>query len=89
MDEIREEDIKLMLRQSAKRLIQIIPQWVSVKERLPEIGDHVLVSNGGFVCESFLDKEGEWQRGGARLFFMKPTHWMPLPEPPKKGEQHG
>jgi hypothetical protein len=59
--------------------------WVSVKERLPAVGETVLVYyryhdqqsivtarfvNGGFI--------GFW---GANV-----THWMPLPEPPKEGE---
>lgn len=60
-------------------------QWISVKDRLPEKGERVLITNGGFVCESFLATNGEWQRGEVDLFFMKPTHWQPLPEPPKEG----
>lgn len=61
-----------------------IPHWISVEERLPEPGERVLVSNGGFVCESFLSQSGKWQRGGVDMFFMTPTHWMPLPKEPKE-----
>lgn len=58
--------------------------WISVKEELPGPGERVIVSNGGFVCESFLNQYGDWIRGGARMFFMTPTHWMHMPEPPKE-----
>lgn len=57
-------------------------KWVSVKDRLPDIGEHVIVTNGGFVCESFLDRFQKWQRGGVDMFFMTPTHWTPFPDPP-------
>ena len=61
-----------------------LPHWISVEERLPEQGERVLVSNGGFICESYLSQSGKWQRGGVDMFFMTPTHWMPLPAPPKE-----
>ena len=61
-----------------------LPHWISVEERLPEYGERVLVSNGGFVCESYLSQSGKWQRGGVDMFFMTPTHWMPLLKPPKE-----
>ncbi len=60
-------------------------QWISVKDRLPEVGQFVLITNGTFVCESFLALNRKWQRGGVDLFFMTATHWQPLPEPPKEG----
>jgi hypothetical protein len=69
-----------------KELLAKVPRWISVEERLPEPGERVLVSNGGFVCESFLSQSGKWQRGGVDMFFMTPTHWMPLPEAPKEVE---
>ena len=68
------------------RIKEKVPHWISVEERLPEYGERVLVSNGGFVCESFLSQSGKWQRGGVDMFFMTPTHWMPLPKAPKEVE---
>ncbi len=61
-------------------------QWISVEDRLPEKGERVLITNGAFVCESFLANNDKWQRGGTDLFFMQPTHWQPMPEPPKERE---
>ena len=67
-----------------EELLAAVPHWISVEERLPEYGERALVSNGGFVCESFLSQSGKWQRGGVDMFFMTPTHWMPLPRAPKE-----
>ena len=73
-----------LLMAAFARLKEKVPTWISEKERLPEQGERVLVSNGGFICESYLSQSGKWQRGGVDMFFMTPSHWMPLPEPPKE-----
>lgn len=82
-------DVPITLPNTLRRAADAIeelskPHWIPVTERLPEFGERVLVSNGGFVCESFLSQSGKWQRSGVDMFFMTPTHWMPLPEPPKE-----
>ncbi len=56
-------------------------EWISVQERLPEISQAVLGTDGvttrigraevGSHLVSWYDLEGE------------PTHWMPLPPPPE------
>lgn len=65
-------------------------EWISVKDRLPEIGERVLT----------LDKRGrigdrEYYRFESGFICFRPdglvpgkdiTHWMPLPEPPKEGQ---
>lgn len=56
--------------------------WVSVKDRLPKENKRVLVH---VVNASTLDVDtdrivgGQWVRWAGSI-----THWMPLPEPPKK-----
>lgn len=84
----------------------IVPQWISVKDRLPEIessnkrwGNHKISKSVRVLCackqasEKVFVKEGYYEiwddeRGP---FWKIPgsidsvTHWMPLPEPPKKG----
>lgn len=57
-------------------------EWISVEERLPEPGERVLVTNGSFVCEAYLNIINKWVRAGKQVFFMSPSSWMPLPEPP-------
>lgn len=63
--------------------------WISVKDKLPEIGEKVLVySKFGHVSDMTLQRHGG-QNGYDVLIFdphgMKPgtdiTHWMPLTKP--------
>ncbi len=75
------------------------PQWISVKDRLPELRQEVLVwYNNGYEV-AYLQKFEppklqypqfnnvemfEWCFGDFEDFDV--THWMPLPEPPKEEE---
>ena len=72
-------------RNSVKRL-----QWISVKERLPEIGEWVLI-NGPEVCQRIEPPSASWKAEYAwntdheSFYYPKDiTHWMPLPKPPKE-----
>lgn len=71
------------------------PQWISVKERLPEIveprsiSDDVLwITRYGEMEVSCLERVRSGLRvdwGDAGLLKLDQfTHWMPLPEPPKE-----
>ena len=63
------------------------PKWISVEDRLPEEGDEVLVYFDGVIAKSeiimfdMITKYPMWSYTGAGG---DPTHWMPLPEPPKE-----
>lgn len=63
------------------------PDWISVKERLPERFEPVLVcreKNGSPYVEQGHKDVGEWWKVyGTRT--KQVTHWMPLPEPPEEG----
>ena len=62
-----------------------LQEWISVEERLPKTGERVLVCIGA-VFEAFIDDDGKWQRyysAPLKEVVGEPTHWMPLPEPPK------
>lgn len=68
------------------------PKWISVKEKVPELGLHVL-TYGIYTkdlivawlddCDEFL---GMYDWVNEHQSLDQVTHWMPLPEPPKEDE---
>ena len=56
-------------------------RWISVKDRLPEDDQTVLVFLND-NCDLMFYEDGLWR--GKEYIDWKPTHWMPLPEPPSK-----
>ena len=64
------------------------PGWISVKDRLPETRNPVLVTNeyGDFYLANC--SSGIWtEHFREKANFISVTHWMPIPEPPEmKGE---
>lgn len=68
--------------EAAKRLA---PEWIPVSERLPVDIPHgyCLVTDGTEVGTANYSKEsGNWDHCIDRDYW-KPTHWMPMPEPPE------
>ena len=54
--------------------------WISVTERLPILGEEVLVSADGWMRIAYWGLDGWAMRGRGKLDTAKsPTHWMPLP----------
>ena len=58
--------------------------WISVKNRLPEEDVYVLAHNGvaPFIAAHTTNPSNRWYAISG--FTICPTHWMPLPEPPKE-----
>ena len=74
--------------QSADWLIRngvTVQGWISVKERLPEVGSRVIACGekwGVFVVKSEGITTGFGRMDGTSKY-RSFTHWMPLPEAPK------
>ncbi len=56
--------------------------WISVKERLPEVGKKVIVARDEKVEQGvYRGVNGWWKVYGTNTKSV--THWMPMPQPPK------
>ena len=64
------------------------PRWIPVEERLPKYRERVLVFGGVTMYVAYYDKNrygGEsWHKLNSKSHYCNPTHWMPLPQPPKE-----
>lgn len=69
------------------------PAWISVKNQLPEELKNVIVFTEGYVDVGYLTEDGfgkrQWKTDsldewGDREVLKDVTHWMPLPNEPKK-----
>lgn len=66
-----------------------VPQWVNVKERLPDCKGEYLVAYHPCYWDNVKEETVvgyDSYRGGARWArnkYQRVTHWMPMPEPPK------
>jgi hypothetical protein len=70
-------------------------EWISVKDKLPEIDESVLVTDGTEVTTGGYG-HAVYRRQNKKCWYMDNkdwdgmpakrdiTHWMPIPEPPKK-----
>lgn len=57
------------------------PKWIPVTERLPERGQEIIVYVKNIV-KPIVHPYQFWQQDFDS--FLRVTHWMPMPEPPKE-----
>ena len=58
-------------------------EWINVEDRLPEgIGSFLAFWENCYIGMLFFNSDKEWYEMWEQKKY-KPTHWMPLPEPPK------
>ena len=67
-----------------------VQEWISVKDRLPEDNERVLVYHDDGMIRFGINKGGfadvvstAYLQNHHSTCFSKVTHWMPLPQPPK------
>lgn len=56
--------------------------WVSVEDRLPEIGENVLLFNGNILTGEYT--RNEFFKSICDNYIYGATHWQPLPSSPKE-----
>ena len=63
-------------------------KWISVEDRLPELGERVICTDGYAVFEQYRVESscvyGMWDRFGLKSPMQEVTYWMQLPVPPKE-----
>ena len=60
------------------------PRWISVHDKLPKDGQHAATINKVGVQDVRHYSHGKWYSNFGNEYD-DITHWMPLPQPPKKG----
>lgn len=61
--------------------------WISVEDRMPKPGENVLTCDhkgNMHIMFSYPSEEYPFNIPPWHTRFFMPTHWMPLPEPPKE-----
>lgn len=75
--------------------VKVMPEWISVKDRLPPDGVKMLLIVFGDIHYGWIDQSPsdptEYCLYFSNTYIDKGhhalTHWMPLPEPPKDGKK--
>ena len=74
--------------------LRSMQKWIPVTERLPERNDDVLCYRGNHIgvlmdVYTYIGDDKWDDTYGNRIYTDDEgiTHWMPLPEPPKEGDQ--
>ena len=79
-----------VLKQAADAIEELSkPRWIPVTEALPRAGEIVLVyGKRGGIYTAEHNRNARWPGSFWKLnsknHYCEPTHWMPLPEPPKE-----
>ena len=87
---IMSEGFELGTQDCMRRLRKenMLIEWRSAQSDPPERGERVIVTDGYFVGEAYLQSNGKWLGYFGddlkELFGTEITHWMPMPIAPKK-----
>ena len=68
--------------------IEIVKEWISVDDELPEVGGYVVCIAKRNPFSRFMPMVARIEKNGwvnpiTEQYISEVTHWMPLPEPPK------
>lgn len=91
IDGVRDEydDVLEIICQQPAADVQPVDRWISVKDRLPEVGQPVVIYYPYWTGLEVQVARLEYDKltfdicGEFNASVNKVTHWQPLPEPPK------
>lgn len=68
--------------------IELVQEWISVKDRLPEAGGYVVCIAKRNPFSRFMPMVARIEKNGwvnpiTEQYISEITHWMPIPHPPK------
>ena len=93
---IMEEDFKRAIRElPGEMIVDVAPVgWISVKDRLPEVGGYVVCIAKRNPFSRFMPMAARIEKNGwvnpiTEQYISEVTHWMPLPEPPMSARMDG
>ena len=84
-----EKDLMIQdLRRENAELKARVQEWISVEDRLPEVGGYVVCIAKRNPFSRFIPMVARIEKNGwvnpiTEQYISEVTHWMPLPEPPK------
>ena len=66
-----------------------VHEWISVKDRLPEVGGYVVCIAKRNPFSRFMPMVARIEKNGwvnpiTEQYISEVTHWIPMPEPPKE-----
>ena len=82
-DEYASHDVPNVLRNIPAADVQPVPQWISVKDRLPDEDGWYLVCKHNRVRVAEWCKDCWYNESDLPIDDCAITYWQPLPEPPQ------
>ena len=70
-----------------------VQEWIPVTDRLPEVGGYVVCIAKRNPFSRFMPMVARIEKNGwvnpiTEQYISEVTHWMPIPQPPKGGENN-
>lgn len=85
-DQNTEQIVRISVLEAEVERLRAERRWIPVRERLPADDIDVICSYPGLQSFQAFRYGFDWFNSEGGLLAFPPTHWMPLPAPPKEEE---